>query len=387
MDTFAAVMTGKGTGAISTIQVFGTEAEEAIRKIFKPAGVKSAQLKPGEICLGTIDDGAETIDQVTIGCEGPNNFAINCHGNPLIVADIMKLLRGKRVKPVTAEQLKIKILTEQKKLNTISIEATITLPKAKTIEGTKIVAYQITSGLNATAKRWLRSNETKQLEQIKQQAQQILKNSETAGLIIFGCTICIAGPANTGKSTLLNRLTNTQKAIVTDIKGTTRDWVSGLCLIGPLYTELIDTAGLDHKLAEDIDRLSQQKALEKLKKADLVLLVLDNTRPAEQLQKHFIKAIADKKFLVVLNKTDLPAVCETSSLSLTPAETVYISAKNGTGIETLKNKIQEKLDVPDSNLLRPVCITTRQKEILKKLQKAKSVQQAQTLITELLEGR
>ncbi|MHC4658762.1 MAG: hypothetical protein ACYS83_06230, partial [Planctomycetota bacterium] len=92
MSVFAAVMTGKGTGAISTIAVFGDSAEAVIKKIFKPAGDKPTTLTVGKILLGTIIDGSETIDQVTIGCEEAETIAINCHGNPLIVADIMQLL-------------------------------------------------------------------------------------------------------------------------------------------------------------------------------------------------------------------------------------------------------------------------------------------------------
>ena len=105
MSIFAAVTTGKGTGAISTVQIFGDSAEAVIKKVFKPAGTKPSKFKTGDILLGTITDGAEVIDQVTIGCEGPDTFAINCHGNPLIVEIIMQLLQQHGANLVTAEQL------------------------------------------------------------------------------------------------------------------------------------------------------------------------------------------------------------------------------------------------------------------------------------------
>ena len=104
MAAFAAVMTGKGTGALSTIQLFGAQAEAVIQKIFKPAGQKQANLQPGKILLGTIVDGGETIDHVTIGCEGPDTFAINCHGNPLIIEVIMELLQQHDVDLLTADE-------------------------------------------------------------------------------------------------------------------------------------------------------------------------------------------------------------------------------------------------------------------------------------------
>ena len=99
MNTFAAVMTGKGTGAISTIQILGDSAGAVIKKIFQPATSKSAALEPGRISLGTINADTETIDHVTIGCEGPGNFTINCHGNPLIVEMIMELLGRHKAAP------------------------------------------------------------------------------------------------------------------------------------------------------------------------------------------------------------------------------------------------------------------------------------------------
>jgi tRNA U34 5-carboxymethylaminomethyl modifying GTPase MnmE/TrmE len=116
-------MTGKDTGAISSIQIFGDSAETIIKEIFIPAGKKSPTFRLGVICLGTISDGVETIDQVTIGCEGPANFAINCHGNPLIVASLMQLLRRRGAELLTAEELLAKILSVEKSISTIALMA------------------------------------------------------------------------------------------------------------------------------------------------------------------------------------------------------------------------------------------------------------------------
>jgi tRNA U34 5-carboxymethylaminomethyl modifying GTPase MnmE/TrmE len=140
MSIFAAVTTGKGTGAISTIQIFGVSAEAVMKKVFKPAGIKPLKFKMGEILLGTITDGAEVIDQVTIGCEGPDTFAINCHGNPLIVEMIMQLLQRHGAALLTAEQLLKKLLTAQKYADTIAVEAKLSQAKARTLQGTKILA-------------------------------------------------------------------------------------------------------------------------------------------------------------------------------------------------------------------------------------------------------
>ena len=391
MTAFAAVTTGKGTGAISTIQVFGDTAESVIKRIFKPAGTKPAILKPGKILLGTITDGTDIIDQVTIGCEQPNSFAINCHGNPLIVADIMQLLQQHGAKLITAEQLLTRILSTQKTINTIELEARLTQLKAKTIQGTKIIANQIDAGLNKKLQNWLKDINEISLGQIKAEATEILQKSQTAKLIIYGCTSVLVGPPNTGKSTLLNYLAGRQKAIVTDIKGTTRDWVSARCQIAPLSVKLIDTAGLDEKLTtapeDTIEKTAQKKSIEILQEADLVLLVLDNSQPADQLDYRFGEKFADKKILTILNKSDLPARYDTGKLPENLSSTVQISAKIGTGIENLLEEIRQICGVTDFDLKTTVCFTSRQENLLKQLKKAKSKQQAVSIITELLNGQ
>ena len=390
MNAFAAVMTGKGTGAISTIQVFGEKSEAIIKKIFKPLGTKPVTLKPGEICLGTIGEAGETIDQVTIGCEAVNNFAINCHGNPLIVAGIMQLLQQHGTTLLTAEELLAKILSAEKSINTISLEAKLAQPKAKTLEGTKIIANQINAGLSKKTAEWLQSINEISLDEITADASEILKNSKTAKFLITGCTAAIAGPPNSGKSTLLNYLCGKQKAIVTDIKGTTRDWVSARCQIGPLSVELTDTAGLDEKLTaapdDTIVKAAQQRAAGILDEAELVLLVLDNSTTSDQLDEQLLKKIVGKEVLTVLNKSDLPAKFDVDKLPQILTNTVQISAKLGTGIENLLKKIPQLCGVTDFDLQAAVCITSRQENLVKQLKNKKSKTTAASIITELLNG-
>jgi len=389
MSIFAAVTTGKGTGAISTIQIFGDLAEAVIKKIFKSAGTKPFKFQTGEILLGTITDGAEVIDQVTIGCEGPDTFAINCHGNPLIVEMIMQLLQRHGAALLTAEQLLKKLLTAQKSADTIAVEAKLAQAKARTLQGTKIIANQIDAGLTKKARGWLESIDEISLDTIKAEAIEILKKTQAAKLIIYGCTAVLTGPPNSGKSTLLNCLAGRQKAIVTDIKGTTRDWVSARCQIGPLSVKLIDTAGLDEKLQslqDNIDESAQKKTVEILEEADIVLLVLDASRLIEEFDDQITKRFDDKKVITVLNKSDLPSKFDTSRLPATLSNTVQISAKEGTGIENLNEKIIKTVRAADFELRKPVCFTRRQENLIKKLNAVTSKQHAASIITELLKG-
>ena len=268
--------------------------------------------------------------------------------------------------------------------------AKLTQAKARTLQGTKIIANQIDAGLAKKAGGWLESIDEFSLEKIKAEAIEILQKSQVAKLIVYGCTAVLTGPPNSGKSTLFNCLAGRQKAIVTDIKGTTRDWVSARCRIGSLSVKLIDTAGLDEKLQDHQDNIevsAQKKTAEILERADIVLLVLDASRPAEELDDQITKRFNDKKVITVLNKSDLPAKFDTSRLPGPLSNTVKISAKEGAAIESLSEKILTSVGAADFDLREPICFTRRQKNLIKKLIGTTSKQQAASIITEVLKGR
>ncbi|MFC1781377.1 GTPase [Planctomycetota bacterium] len=387
-NTFAALVTGKGSGAISTIEVFGDSAQDVLNKIFKSSGTAQTTFNIGQILLGIIGDGEKTIDQVTIGCEKPDTYAINCHGNPLIVEMIMQLLERYGVEILSDEQLRLEILSRRSDLNSIALEAK--LYQSKTIHGTKIISNQAKAGLSKKAKGWLENINKISLDKIMAEAGEIHEKSHTAKLIIYGCTAILVGPPNSGKSTLLNFLSGRQKAIVTDIKGTTRDWITAQCQIGPLSVELIDTAGLDELILEAgsaIDKTAQNKSIELLQKADLILLILDKNREADESDYNFTEKISGKKIITVLNKADLNTRFNTNRLPEYLSNTVSISAKKGIGIENLKNTILATTGTESFDLHQGVCFTARQENLIQQLLDSKTPQQAVSVITELLNGR
>ncbi len=385
-------MTGKGTGAISTIQLYGSKAESVIEKIFRPTGSKKAEFKVGSIIVGTIYEGDEIIDQVTIGFEGEKNFAINCHGNPLIVADISRLLGKHKVKIVSAEKF-LQTIFKKQGLTGIEIEAKIAQGRAKTIAGTKVILNQSSTGLSAKVQDWLEKIKTETIKQIQAEAEQILEDTRLAKLFIDGAQIVITGPANSGKSTLLNYLAGRQKSIVTEIAGTTIDYVTAECRLGEFFCELIDTAGLDEgQRTEDgrqkaIEKIAQKKSMEILHDADLVLLVLDRNGEIEQLDEKIVDKISGKKALTVLNKADLPAKLNIFKLPKQLRNCITISAKTGEGIENLISRTSQVLGAAGFDLQSTVCFTNRQEKIISKIAGAKSKQEIIKLITELLNGR
>ena len=380
MDTIAAITTAKGTAAISSIQIAGPASAGIVHKIFKPIGAKQFKLIPGSVLTGTIVDDNETIDHVVLGCLDAHSFEINCHGNPLIVEKIVRLLADNDATLLSTEAFLLKQLQNDPSKNSIQIEAVIAQTRAATMTGTKMIADQPAKGLGKLAEDWLSDFDNNSLDDIKAQCTKILTASKPARLLIDRVKVIIAGAPNSGKSTLLNALAGKQKAIVTDIAGTTRDWISTTIDTGRLLIEFFDSAGLDATLTAQsaADAESQNLALDLIAQADLVLEVIDSTvQGADARNFH-----TDKPVLLVFNKSD---ITEADIDPKIPAETsVSISAKNSDNIDTLIEKIHDSLGVTDFNPDQPICFTARQHSLLQELTKVVDKLAAKTAISQLL---
>jgi tRNA modification GTPase len=382
-------MTGRGVGAISSIAVVGDSAKQVLEKIFVPDRRRTVSLAVGSSYVGTINDEKGAIDQVTVGCEGEQHFAINCHGNPLIVEMIMQLLQQQGVTLISSEELLEKITAEHGLGNAIAKEAKLTYLRAQTLDGTRVIANQVEGGLSRVAADWLENLDTISLDEIRSCAREILEKSQTARFLIDGCKVVLIGPPNSGKSLLFNNLCGKEKAIVTEIAGTTRDWVSAKCRIGRMLVELVDTAGVAETLAAaggEADRIAQERSVKLLQEADLVLLVLDITQGEGQVNEKLMQLLSDKRVITVLNKCDLENGTKSCFFLQKFPEISKISAKFGTNLDKIIEKMQQVCGVEGFDVRSAMCFTERQKRLVRRLAEAGSKGEAKEAIRELVNG-
>lgn len=381
MQTLAAVMTGSGTSAIATIEILGPQACDTVTQVFTPYSKQPLEFQIGTVWVGTLHDQDRPIDEVTVGCEGTQHLAIHCHGNPLIVESIMALLTANGITPSSPDVLHASQLAHTD-LNLCQQEIKLAQARCKTLLGIRLLNEQFNSGITAWAEDWL-NHPAISIETLHHQCHTILDQSRIARHILQGVMVVLIGPPNSGKSTLLNALSGQDAAIVTDIRGTTRDWIEADCRTHNLLLRLVDTAGLDTRLTQQshLDKAFQQRTLSVIQQADLILFVLDSHDPASRMEPHWLENLPECPQITVLNKSDLTS--ESTSVSDTE-QSVRISAKNETGLNDLISRIEHTLRVQDFNIAQPLCITTRQQQCLESILSNRNRTQIQINLTSLV---
>lgn len=360
-NPFASLRTARSAAAIGSIELCGPSAAELIGRIFRP-NTSDFSLAEGHLHYGHFIENGEIIDDGIVGVEAPGRFALHSHGNPLILQRLLRLLEkeGATIIPLD-EMLLMRYRAES--ASEIEAEAKAESLRAVSLAGMKLIRNQGTQGLAAAVQQWLNNPD---LDTIRRQAAEILARSRVAARLLRPVKILLAGPPNSGKSTLLNRLAGREQALVSDTPGTTRDWVGAFGRIDPLYIEWIDTAGLDARLRQTdaLDDAAQAAALEQLQSADLILYLLDAAAPAPQ---PIPPLPADVPVLTVLNKCDQPQADRPGALC--------ISAQTGRRIDALAAAILDTLEVQTLAPTTPVAFTHRQIYYLEAAVKAEKIEE------------
>ena len=371
-DTIAAISTALGVGAISIVRVSGVDAIEIVNKIFDQ-DLLSAETHT--IHYGHIIDNNEIIDEVLVSImKAPRTFTyedvveINTHGGIATTNKVLELLllNGARLAE-PGEFTKRAFLNGR--IDLVEAEGIMNLIEAKSDISRKLALKQV-NGVVSNNIRELREKimklianiavnidypeyedilevTTKDVEKeityIESKLNEILKQSNETSLVLEGLKTVILGRPNVGKSSILNMLLNEEKAIVTDIAGTTRDVVEGTLNLNGVYLKLLDTAGV-HEASDKVEEIGINKSLSLIKDAELILLVLDNSSKLTAEDKRLLELTKDKNRIIIINKVDL-----NKELDLNEENTIYLSAINKTGLEELKKKIVEMFNLDSIN--------------------------------------
>lgn len=375
-DTIAAISTAPGIGGIGIVRVSGEKAIEIVDKVFKAASKKKLIDAPTHtIHYGHIvDQSGKTIDEVLVMLmKGPKTFTrddvveINCHGGPVpLEAVLMEIIRnGARIAD-NGEFTKRAFLNGR--IDLAQVEAIMDIIEAKTELSLSQAVNQLEGKLSKQIKNYqdiliqiiarievsidypeydedepITNDFRREIEDLNNELKQLLETADTGKMIREGVKTAIVGQPNVGKSSLLNALLEENKAIVTDIPGTTRDVVEAYLNIGGIPFQLLDTAGI--RETEDIvEKIGVERSKESISQADLVLMLIDSSRALDTQEIELIKELRNKKVIYVLNKIDLNPIITQENLKeyVGDGQTIVrVSAMKQSGLDALRETMKE----------------------------------------------
>ena len=370
-DTIVALASAPGIGAIAVIRLSGPASIELVGSVFSK---KNLHLKASHtVHFGKIIDGAQIIDEVVVTLyKAPKSYTgeevveISCHGSPLIQDTILQLfiLKGARLaKPGEFTQRAFL----NGKLDLTQAEAVADLIASNTEASRKTALYNLKGGfssdLHLMREKLIKFSALIELEldfsqedvafankkelenlvaQLLLKTQALYDSFKLGNVIKNGVQVAIVGKPNAGKSTLLNSILNENRALVSDIPGTTRDTVEEYVTIEGVLYKFIDTAGIRNTTSDIIEQMGIDKSIEKIAQADIVIALFDaNSCSAEEIQEWQLN-LGNDKIILVGNKIDLgiePSLQNNSALK----ELVFIGAKDNKNIEELKKVLNQRV--------------------------------------------
>lgn len=366
-DTIAAISTSLGIGAISIVRMSGTDAIKIANKIFSK---DLENVKSHTINYGFIKENGEVIDEVLISVmKAPHTYTteniieINCHGGITTTNKVLETLlkNGARLAE-PGEFTKRAFLNGR--IDLTKSEAVMDLLESKTETARKLAinslqgtTAKLVDNFRDKIKQLISSIEVnidypeyydievitldkikEETTKMKQELENIIKESENSKIIKNGIDTLIIGRPNVGKSSILNKFLDEDKAIVTDIAGTTRDIVEGQVMLDNIILNIIDTAGI-RETEDKVEKIGVEKSLSLIEQADLIIVVLNSNERLTKEDLELLEKTKNKNTIVVLNKNDLERKIELEKLK--EYNLVSTNTNNLEGIDNLKEKIKE----------------------------------------------
>lgn len=369
-ENIIAVATAQGIGAIAIIRISGPNAIEIISKKFKPLGNKNLMAqKSHTVHLGHIVDNESILDKVLVSIfKSPNSYTgenvveISCHGSPYIQQQLIQLFLRNGCRMATPGEFTLRAFLNGK-MDLSQAEAVADLIASDSEASHKIAMQQMRGGfsneiqslrtelLNFASLIELELDFSQEdvefadrgqfnslLNKITTVLERLIDSFALGNVIKNGIPVAIVGEPNVGKSTLLNSLLNEERAIVSDIAGTTRDTVEDQISIKGINFRFIDTAGI-RETQDKIEKIGIKRSFEKIEQAALVLYLMEAKNYSEPEISALAHKYSDKKLLIILNKIDELATSGTFSLQDGKTNILPISAKNGEGMDDLKDNL------------------------------------------------
>ena len=368
MNTVVALSTPRGRGALAVIRLSGPEAMAIAQRM-----ARVGAFEPRRATLTTLRAGDEVLDQVLVTCfpaphslTGEDVVEISCHGSPAIVRRIIDATLESGAALAGPGEFTLRALSNGK-INLAQAEAIRDLIAAQTDAAVKQAARQLNGELSKTldpfkeklvhvivllesALEFVEDDlPAPQVNQVEETLNSVitgvdrLSQSYGAGrLLQDGAKIVITGRPNVGKSSLFNGLVKSERAIVTEVPGTTRDTLSESIDLGGVPVVLTDTAGL-RETSDNVESLGIERTHRAMGDADLVLLVLDGSNELGPEDEELLKQTADIRRLVVMNKSDLPSF-QPVARCVEDVEAINVSARTGDGLSALHSAILNRLN-------------------------------------------
>ena len=366
-DTIAAIATAMSNSGIGIVRVSGSESLDIVRKIYK-----GKELKDHAIHYGYIVDGEETIDEVLVMVmKAPHSFTgedtveINCHGGVYVVKRILETVIGAGARPAEPGEFTKRAFLNGK-IDLSQAEAVIDVINSKNEYALKSSVSQLKGSVQKKIKEIREEiiyhtafietalddpehisvdgygNTLKlSVDKLIHELDLLLKSSDNGRIIQEGIKTVIVGKPNAGKSSFLNVLVGEERAIVTDIAGTTRDVLEESINLNGISLNIMDTAGI--RETEDIvEKIGVDKAKEYANEADLIVYVMDASRELDKNDYDIIEMIGDRKAVILLNKSDLTTVLSKDMIkSIIDKPIISISAKEEQGIGEFEKILKE----------------------------------------------
>lgn len=396
-DTIVALATAPGMGAIAVIRVSGKQAIAVVDALF--SGKKLTEQPGRTLHIGMLMDAGKPLDEVVISLfrapasyTGEDLVEISCHGSPFIQQQILRLIQAKGVRMAKPGEFTQRAFLNGK-MDLAQAEAVADLIASNTESSRKAALHTMKGGfskeLHELREQLIQFSALIELEldfsqedvafadrmqlkiliqQLQQTTGRLLDSFRLGNVIRQGVAIAIIGKPNAGKSTLLNTLLNENRALVSEIAGTTRDTVEEVLNIKGILFRLIDTAGIRFETDDVIEQMGVAKSFEKMRAANLVVYLIDaQTLQAETVQEAAARLAAEQvPYIIVINKVDM-----VPEGSIPKQENVIqISAKNKTGINELQETIFTK--TVEGDLQGEATIVTNERHVaaLRELQQS-----------------